>query len=618
MTDPGQNLLLRAFRFLGSVQMAMILIVACAIAMIAGTLIESDLGREMAALRVYHTPWFWGLQIMIAVNLAVAVINRLPLKRHQYSFAVVHLGFILMLAGGLITSMFGYEGRLYVTEGQSSNELVLNSRELIVRGTEAQAAMDVPTGAALAGTRLMEATQGFPSVDVLEYVPLGRTVQSLEAGAAGDPPGLAYSILPAHGPDDDHGHAPEVTGWLLAGDPAAAVRDHNVIEIGIEAFADAEAFADRTAAAPVAADGEFAVVIERGLGFPPVRIPLPEGLGRTTDLGGGLVARVESFARHAMVGSGGIVDSPDGRWNPAAVVVLTRDGVEERHTVFSLHPDFKVVKGGGDTPFADAVRLEAPAGAGLRPALRFLVDPTGELYVQEEGPSGRNAARPIAAGGRVAIPGYDYALVVDAYHPHARAGLRAIRLPANGNEGSPLLRVRLTDEAGSAETWVQLGRETPLALGGRSWLLKYAYKTRPLPFRVALDDFRVEFHPGSRRESEYASTVKVSPLADGPEPVDTVISMNRTLDYMGFRLFQSSYILGRNGGPDTTILSVNHDPGADVVYLAFAVLILGLCWYVTGDGRKKRAAAAAPAAVTSAAEPAPQPAAPPQIETVSS
>ena len=70
--------------------------------------------------------------------------------------------------------------------------------------------------------------------------------------------------------------------------------------------------------------------------------------------------------------------------------------------------------------------------------------------------------------------------------------------------------------------------------------------------------------------------------------------MNRPLDVAGFRLFQSSYQLGQGGGPDLTVLSVSRDPGVPIVYSSFALIVLGIAWYVRGQGRKPKPSTRAP------------------------
>jgi len=53
--------------------------------------------------------------------------------------------------------------------------------------------------------------------------------------------------------------------------------------------------------------------------------------------------------------------------------------------------------------------------------------------------------------------------------------------------------------------------------------------------------------------------------------------MNNTLVHRGFKFFQSSFRRPpMRGGPETTILSVNRDPGHLVVYVGSSFLVLGL------------------------------------------
>ncbi len=577
----------RFLRFLGSIQMAMFLIIAWAIGMIWGTIIESKQTAEAARVLVYHTWWFWGIQIGIGVNLIVAVVNRLPLKRHQISFAIVHAGFVLMLAGGLITSMIGYEGQLYVREGAASSELVLWDRQLSLRSGDTVEVIPLPMGSKVEGRTLRQAGGALPGIEVLDYAPKATLSPQLQPVPAGGSPGLAFAIYPQHGAEDDHGHGPELQDFLLAGDARRSAIDLNIFDIGIKRFTDAEAFAEQVEEMK-SGSGSFEVLIE-GAGTPvPISLVLPDRIGEEVDLGNGIVAQVTDFAEHAMVSGKGIEDVPGGRRNPAAVLYLRKDGVEERHILFSEHPEVPFVTGQGEKPLAARVWLEAPDGAGGKLAFRYLVGPDGSLMLQLEGPQGREAAVPVAEGQRVPMPGYDYAVAVVDYVPSAVEGVAVRHLPPKADGGSSLLQLRLELNGAEDVRWLEFGRPLAVALGGASFNLEFGRKSIPLPFQVKLDDFRIEYHPGSRRESSYASQVKVEALNGEAPSVETEISMNRTLDFLGFRLFQSSYILGRNGGPDTTVLSVNRDPGAGVVYWAFGILIFGIAWYVMGDGRKKR------------------------------
>jgi cytochrome c-type biogenesis protein CcsB len=102
--------------------------------------------------------------------------------------------------------------------------------------------------------------------------------------------------------------------------------------------------------------------------------------------------------------------------------------------------------------------------------------------------------------------------------------------------------------------------------------LEFGSKVIRLPFRLRLRDFQLERYPGSMAPSSYASEVTVLDPERGD--FDYRIYMNHTLDYRGYKFFQSSYDPDERG----TILSVNDDPGKWPTYLGYLLLALGLFW----------------------------------------
>ena len=103
--------------------------------------------------------------------------------------------------------------------------------------------------------------------------------------------------------------------------------------------------------------------------------------------------------------------------------------------------------------------------------------------------------------------------------------------------------------------------------------LKLAFGALPLtvPFSIFLKDFQLERYPGSKSPSSFASEVVLKDASSGVEK-EFRIFMNNTLNYKGYKFFQSSYDTDEQG----TILSVNHDLwGTWITYLGYALLILG-------------------------------------------
>jgi len=92
-----------------------------------------------------------------------------------------------------------------------------------------------------------------------------------------------------------------------------------------------------------------------------------------------------------------------------------------------------------------------------------------------------------------------------------------------------------------------------------------------IPFFIALNDFTLTRYPGSRSPSEFSSSVTVIDIKNNNE-FDADIFMNNTLQYEGYKFFQTSYDTDELG----TQLSVNKDPGVEITYIGYALLFLGL------------------------------------------
>ncbi|MBF6627942.1 MAG: cytochrome c biogenesis protein CcsA [Proteiniphilum sp.] len=94
-------------------------------------------------------------------------------------------------------------------------------------------------------------------------------------------------------------------------------------------------------------------------------------------------------------------------------------------------------------------------------------------------------------------------------------------------------------------------------------------RTRTLPFRLELTDFRLNRYPGSQSPSSYESDLRVH--VDG-EVREAKIFMNNVLDVKGYRFFQASFDQDEQG----TILSVNKDvAGRTITYSGYLLLMIG-------------------------------------------
>lgn len=94
---------------------------------------------------------------------------------------------------------------------------------------------------------------------------------------------------------------------------------------------------------------------------------------------------------------------------------------------------------------------------------------------------------------------------------------------------------------------------------------------RPLPFGIALIDFKRDLYPGTDMASGFSSAVEVR---DGGMAWPATISMNEPLRYKGYTIYQASFSERPDG--EFSVLSVVENHGRIFPYFASAVIFMGL------------------------------------------
>jgi hypothetical protein len=111
----------RILRFLGSVQVALPMILVLAALLASGTIVESRFSTPVAKRFVYGTWWFAGFLVLLGVNLFCSALSRFPWKKYQTGFVITHLGIIVVLAGSLVTQKWGVDGQIALNEGEEGH-----------------------------------------------------------------------------------------------------------------------------------------------------------------------------------------------------------------------------------------------------------------------------------------------------------------------------------------------------------------------------------------------------------------------------------------------------------------------------------------------------------------
>ncbi len=187
---------------------------------------------------------------------------------------------------------------------------------------------------------------------------------------------------------------------------------------------------------------------------------------------------------------------------------------------------------------------------------------------------------PFPAGTRSPVkPMHLYAfdsclLMVRKFYP--KALIRVTRDPS-GNSSEDAVIVEVSDGAQKRIVNVfgrrgQAGDPVTYMAGKTPVKLTYGSEPVPLPFKLHLRDFQLERYIGSDSPSSFASEMT---LTDPERDVhrDVRIFMNNTLEYRGYRFYQSSYDQDELG----TVLSVNKDFwGSLITYAGYFLMTLAM------------------------------------------
>lgn len=112
------------------------LLVIFAIAMAAATFIENSYDTVTAKILVYNAHWFEAVMLLMIINFIGSVQRYQLLTWKRMSGFLFHTSFIIMIIGAGVTRYVGYEGRMHIREGESSNYIFSDQTYLNVRAND--------------------------------------------------------------------------------------------------------------------------------------------------------------------------------------------------------------------------------------------------------------------------------------------------------------------------------------------------------------------------------------------------------------------------------------------------------------------------------------------------
>lgn len=580
-------------RVLGSLRLAVLLLVLLGLVLSLATVLEAARGREYAQWYVYGSRWFMGLLGLLGANVAAAMAVRWPWRPRHAGFLVTHLGLLLLLAGAMQTLLGGIEGQLILAEGQSADSMALVHRSQIrvlarqedrVESTEfgfSPGPVDWP-----ADKRLEMATLDGVRLSVLRFHRHARPERFWTDDSSGrGKPAVLLAI-----PDGKGRSERWYTATLFAG-PV----EPDQMSVWFQEAPQASLVADFLAP-PGLRPGSRGVLSVHYQGQMQ-RLDVDTTLGKKVDIdkSAGLAVELAAYYPDGRIkGKGQFYSAGDKPENPMLQlrVYLPDQKAPLVEVAYANHPlvSFESMRG-QSCPVKFWYHHPATAA---RPGLEFLQTPQGKLYCRA-GQAGAYAPRgEVRPGDRIAVVPWGEVEVL-RHLPHARQEITFVAEPggeeADSSEAAALVPIELPGKR--EQFWL---RRNDLHLGVRRiesdqgpMLVLFGYESYPLGFSLQLRDFQRGLNPGGMGEASFASDVRVHAPRRGP--FEAEISMNRPLNYGGLRFYQSGY-RPMPGGQEVSILAVARDPGRPLKYLGSAMICLGIAVMLAMRRREARAAGA--------------------------
>lgn len=104
-----------------STRLTAILFIVFATAMAFGTFIESWYSTETARIWIYNATWFELIMVLFVINFTGNIFRYRLLRREKWAVLMLHLSWILIIAGAFVTRYISFEGMMPIREGSTEN-----------------------------------------------------------------------------------------------------------------------------------------------------------------------------------------------------------------------------------------------------------------------------------------------------------------------------------------------------------------------------------------------------------------------------------------------------------------------------------------------------------------
>lgn len=567
----------RVIHWLGSLQLALILLATIAIACAVATFTESSLSTKFAQANIYKAPWFLVWLTVLCINLFAVTLTRWPWQKKHTGFIITHYGIITLLVGAMIGMHFGFEGNVTLHKDKPPATKVTVNRSIIQVESPADSALYVmafdastarlsesrPRVFQVPGTSLRIVADAFSDNLVRE-----KTLVASESGV----PGILLRLTSPR-----MGQSVELPLLLQTGAP----QEEDFFGLATIVFQQALPEPSAGASETQMVFGKFAPVVHSG--------DSPSGVAVLLSEDGSKVTVRQPDQTSATYLREEIMKKPV----PAGASTVTLE---------DYWPDFEMREGKPATKSplpnnpAAVVRIQT-ASAESKPSL-ILAPGSGGVGFQLVRSGATVASGTAKPGEPFALGWADWQAELVSFLP--KASVASVTKPGpplpKGELGLPGFRARL-ESPGSPPgepRWVESGDLTTLTDGNRLVRIGYGLELRPVPFSLRLINFEVPRYEGTETPSNFIATVEFTDAKTGNKVPGTA-RMNHPASFPGtlwanltgfnYKFSQAEWNPRDLG---ETTLQVLYDPGWLLKWVGSLGICLGIAIMFYGKPKSGR------------------------------
>ena len=569
--------MLFVIKLLGSLKFAIFLIASLAVLLIASTLTESAYGTPFAQKVFYQAGWFDLFLSLLWVNVFCSTILRYPFKKNHAGFLVTHIGILTLLIGALLSRLFGVEGQMPLHEGEHKRSILQenyvlhavfpNRREPVSTELKLKNGLkpfSVPVKNHDFNVRIHKALEQAVEAPIVseedKEAPINHAVQ---VTLASQTVGLNETLwLIENDPRDPHSFFSSIGPAHLELKVLKEKENPQQPQLRLLNKSGQEIFS-------LFLTAEILAHWQTGTSAETFAIP-------SSDL---ILSHFRYFP-NAKVSNNQLVNASTTEvpFNPALEFeVSDSQGRKEQHTRFSLFPQFDSLHGKQTSNFFHLnTYLNIPIPENLQPAsspsLVFSVSPEEQWTYRAASSKGSVIEGVVQPNTPIPAGWMDITFTVQQTLKRAVISRQIVEDRGKGELAAEISVIQ--QGTPDQKQWILLNQPVSLQTNSGPVEVTLTAKSLALPFLLQLIDFRKVDYPGTQNAASFESDVLLYDMKQKIS-IQKTISMNKPMDYAGFRIFQSSYIQDPSMG-EGSVFTIAKNPGIAFIYTGAVTLFSGV------------------------------------------